>query len=124
MLLLLLGLPVLSVAGNQDSIGEVGRLIGVELYDVDSYAYNSRNLTVSILEGYDNQGVAMMRTYVSGGTTCQQRGLSPSNYHLLQTAMTNKHIRIRPRHRPGLGGTRCIIGFSLIQMPQYEDLVY
>lgn len=121
---MLLGLPVLSIAGNQDDIGAVGRLIGMELYDVDSYAYNSRNLTISILEGYDNQGVAMMRTYVSGGTTCQQRGLSPSNYQLLQTAMTSKHIRVRPRHRPGLGGTRCIIGFSLIQMPQYEDLVY
>ncbi len=121
-LLIMTMLAPVAFAGS-DSEGQIGRLIGLSIYDDDSNSYLNNHLRLTVMEGVDGLGNPLTMTYVSEGTTCQSKGISPQNYAVLQTAMVEKNIRIRPYYVPGLGNSRCIVAFDLIQMPQFESVV-
>ena len=122
-IIIFVGLVLSQFSWAADEMGDVGRLIGYTFWDESSDTYPSRHMEAIVMEGLDGQGNPVTQKYVGGGTSCQQREVQASNQPLLLTALTEKNMRIRPIYKPGLGNIRCMVGFDLIQMPQFEAYV-
>jgi len=93
-----------------DNTGVEGFVQSVLTYSSSSDTYQSRRGEIVVREGASENSTA--RTYVFGGTSCQQRGISTSQITALLTLINDSNRAVIPKYKPGLGNIRCIVGFK------------
>lgn len=93
-----------------DNTGAEGYVESVLTYSPSSDSYSSRRGEIVIREGTSDQAIA--RTYVFGGTSCQQRTIASSQIAALLSLVNDSNRAVQPKYKPGLGGIRCIVGFK------------
>lgn len=103
-----LAAPLTSQAA--DNTGVEGYVESVLTYSSSSDTYQSRRGEILIREGTTQNSTA--RTYVFGGTSCQQRGISTSQINALLRMINDSNRAVIPKYKPGLGNIRCIVGFK------------
>lgn len=92
-----------------DSLGSIGAVDAVTVYESSSDDYAMQNGVLTVREK-----TGTLRTYKWGGSFCPNRSLSFDSIGLLfQALRSNTTVDIVPSYKLGNGGTRCLTGFKL-----------
>lgn len=91
-----------------DDVGGVGTLVGLQMNTPsgDAYLQYHGRMVVKSAGGLDE--------YRWGGTSCGSRVLTDAEFAVVQRALDNKQLRVRPIYQTGQGLTRCLVGLSLV----------
>src|SRR5262245_50389141 len=103
--------PALAFA---DSLGNIGAVNNLTVYESGSDNYGAANGVVVVRERRVNGKPEELREYKWGGSLCPGRELSSTSIALLFEALRDRrNIKITPSYKPGNGSTRCLTGFNL-----------
>ena len=103
---------VVSSAGRavaQDSVGEVGTLVGLQLNTPhgDSVLQFQGRILVQKAD-------KSLQEYKWGGTACGSRVLTDAEEAALHRALDSKVMKIQPLYQDGQGNALCVVGFMLV----------
>ncbi len=92
-----------------DSLGAIGVVDSVTVYESSSDDYNMQNGVLTVREKTGTK-----RNYKWGGSFCPSRTVSAASISLLFEAMrSNTTVEIVPSYKVGNGSERCLTGFKL-----------